>query len=252
MATAREALRHHHEELAGKMAGYVEALTGGATAADPEPFIRFLRDELLPHAAGEDRYLYPAVEPLLKAHGSATATMQVDHRAIGGYVQALEQAAARLRGAGGAGRAEVARDVTRLAWQLKALFDVHLQKEEQIYMPLLTRYTTEAEQQRIIRQMHEMPAGDHDAAGGSAPDGAGRATPNGDADLDVRTLVPARRHAVIFKTFVALAPGRAFVLVNDHDPKPLFYQFQAEQAGKFTWTYLEQGPEVWRVRIGRA
>jgi uncharacterized protein (DUF2249 family) len=43
-----------------------------------------------------------------------------------------------------------------------------------------------------------------------------------------------------------------FVLVNDHDSKPLYYQFAAEHEGQFSWGYLEQGPEVWRVRIGRA
>jgi uncharacterized protein (DUF2249 family) len=69
--------------------------------------------------------------------------------------------------------------------------------------------------------------------------------------LDVRTLAPKDRHSSIFKTYEALQPGQSFVLVNDHDPKPLYYQFQFEQTGKFTWDYLEQGPEVWRVRIGR-
>lgn len=39
------------------------------------------------------------------------------------------------------------------------------------------------------------------------------------------------------------------VLVNDHDPLPLYYQFSCEQQGHFHWEYLEQGPEVWRVRI---
>ena len=43
----------------------------------------------------------------------------------------------------------------------------------------------------------------------------------------------------------------AFVLVNDHDPKPLYYQFAAEYPDAFTWDYLETGPEVWQVRIGR-
>ncbi|MGW5686669.1 DUF2249 domain-containing protein [Nonomuraea sp. NPDC003754] len=47
------------------------------------------------------------------------------------------------------------------------------------------------------------------------------------------------------------AGGTAFVLVNDHDPKPLYYQFAAEHPGAFTWEYLEAGPEVWKVRIGR-
>jgi len=48
-----------------------------------------------------------------------------------------------------------------------------------------------------------------------------------------------------------LGVGAGFVLVNDHDPKPLRYQFEAEHADDFTWDYLEQGPEVWRVRIGK-
>ena len=42
------------------------------------------------------------------------------------------------------------------------------------------------------------------------------------------------------------------MLVNDHDPKPLRYQFEAEHAGQFTWDYLGAGPDVGRVRIGRA
>lgn len=69
--------------------------------------------------------------------------------------------------------------------------------------------------------------------------------------LDIRPLPPAKRHPLIFERFEGLAPGESFVLVNDHDPKPLYYQFQAERTGQFTWEYLEQGPEAWRVRIGR-
>ncbi len=71
------------------------------------------------------------------------------------------------------------------------------------------------------------------------------------ATLDVRALPPARRHSLIFDTYAALPPDGAFILVNDHDPKPLYYQFQAERPGEVSWQYLEQGPEVWRVRIGR-
>jgi len=72
-----------------------------------------------------------------------------------------------------------------------------------------------------------------------------------DPRLDVRTEVPARRHTLILETYHALTPGAGFELVNDHDPKPLFYQFDAEYKDQFTWDYLEEGPEVWRVRIGR-
>lgn len=69
--------------------------------------------------------------------------------------------------------------------------------------------------------------------------------------VDVRTLVPAQRHAKIFQLVNALAPGAAFILVNDHDPKPLYYQLEAEYPGQFSWTYVEQGPQVWRVKIGK-
>ncbi|MFI1954426.1 DUF2249 domain-containing protein [Streptomyces xinghaiensis] len=72
-----------------------------------------------------------------------------------------------------------------------------------------------------------------------------------DKQLDVRSEAPARRHALIFENYTALGTGEGFVLVNDHDPKPLYYQFDAEHKGDFTWDYLEQGPETWRVRIGR-
>jgi len=69
--------------------------------------------------------------------------------------------------------------------------------------------------------------------------------------LDVRVIPPREKHPTIFSTFASLAPGEAFVLVNDHDPRPLRYQFEFEHTGKFGWEYLEQGPAVWRVQISR-
>jgi uncharacterized protein (DUF2249 family) len=69
--------------------------------------------------------------------------------------------------------------------------------------------------------------------------------------LDVRQVAPRERHPLIFQTFDALAPSESFLLVNDHDPKPLYYQLEAEYPSQFSWTYLERGPEVWRVEIGK-
>lgn len=70
-------------------------------------------------------------------------------------------------------------------------------------------------------------------------------------EVDVRSLVPAQRHATIFKLVGELSPGSSFVLVNDHDPKPLYYQLEAEYPKQFSWTYLQQGPEAWQVEIGK-
>jgi uncharacterized protein (DUF2249 family) len=61
--------------------------------------------------------------------------------------------------------------------------------------------------------------------------------------------MPRERHPKIFSTFEALAPGETLRLVNDHDPKPLRYQLMAEHPGEAGWEYLEEGPEVWQVRI---
>ena len=69
--------------------------------------------------------------------------------------------------------------------------------------------------------------------------------------LDVRQIAPRIRHTQIFETFDALPPGEAFILVNDHAPRPLYYEFLHERPDQFTWDYLEEGPEVWRVKIGR-
>ncbi len=70
-------------------------------------------------------------------------------------------------------------------------------------------------------------------------------------EIDVRTIHPRERHPLLFRTFDELEAGQAFELINDHDPKPLFYQFQMERPGTVAWEYLEQGPDTWRVRIGK-
>jgi uncharacterized protein (DUF2249 family) len=67
--------------------------------------------------------------------------------------------------------------------------------------------------------------------------------------LDVREITPRERHPLIFSTVDGLQPGTSMKLVNDHDPKPLYYQLMAERPGQIDWTYLEEGPETWQVRI---
>lgn len=70
-------------------------------------------------------------------------------------------------------------------------------------------------------------------------------------EIDVRTLAPEQRHARIFQLLDGLMPGNALVLINDHDPQLLYYQLEAEYPNQFSWTYLDRGPDLWRVKIGR-
>lgn len=69
--------------------------------------------------------------------------------------------------------------------------------------------------------------------------------------LDVRTIAPRERHPLIFRHLGELQTSDTLELTNDHDPKPLYYQIMAEFPNQFDWEYLEEGPEVWRVRITR-
>jgi len=70
-------------------------------------------------------------------------------------------------------------------------------------------------------------------------------------EIDMRQVLPRDRHPLIFKTFDRLASGDACLLINDHDPKPLFYQFQAERSGQFDWSPQEEGPDRWVIKISR-
>lgn len=46
--------------------------------------------------------------------------------------------------------------------------------------------------------------------------------------IDVREIPPAKRHPTIHDAFAELDAGESLELINDHDPQPLFYEFQAE------------------------
>jgi uncharacterized protein (DUF2249 family) len=230
------AIKGHHRELMPQISEGTESLAKG-DVAQLAVFVQFLKSDLLPHAGGEEAHLYPAIDPLVRDHGRATATMSVDHEFISGYVQELEQAGNEWQRAAAADQPELARRVARLAIGLEALMKVHLEKEERVYLPLFERYLPASDQQRILDGMHEA----YDV----------QAEPAVEKILDVRRVMPAQRHGLIFETFDQLRLGESFILVNDHEPKPLYYQFAAELTGQFEWNPLQSGPTEWRVKIGR-
>jgi len=210
MTLTSEEIRQHHRALAAHLAALVPE---DGPPADPSALVRFLREELLPHAEEEERVLYDRIEPLVPT-GQATRTMRLDHEAIARMADELAALADALAAATPEERSALAHRFSRRAIELAAIVRLHLEKEERAYLPLYEQ----------LAQVRE---------------------------LDVRSVPPPQRHPLIFETFASLEPGQSFVLVNDHDPKPLFYQFQAERPGTFSWEYLERGPDVWRVRIGK-
>ncbi|HEY7263078.1 MAG TPA: DUF2249 domain-containing protein [Trebonia sp.] len=218
---AYEAMLAHHAQLGEELARRADAVSAAVAAGRPygagvAGLIAYLAEEVLPHATAEEKSIYPA------------AAARADMAAMVGEMIAehimLSALSARLAAvtdpASAAGQAQ----------QVATLFAAHAAKENDVLLPTLLDDKS-VDLAALLEQMH--------------------AGIEQDSVLDVRELAPARRHEAIFAAYHDLAPGAGFLLVNDHDPKPLRYQFEAEHAGQFSWDYLESGPEVWRVRIGR-
>ncbi|MFC0241733.1 DUF2249 domain-containing protein [Rhodopseudomonas telluris] len=78
------------------------------------------------------------------------------------------------------------------------------------------------------------------------------AATTGERILDVRQIPHQQRHEIIPRLFDNLQPGQGMQIVVDHDPRPLKYFFEAVHGDDCQWTYLEEGPELWRVQLRRA
>ena len=70
--------------------------------------------------------------------------------------------------------------------------------------------------------------------------------------LDVRGVAPKDRLATILGAYDALATGQILELTVDHDPKCMYYTLRAMHGEEsFSFCYLEEGPEVWCVEVGK-
>lgn len=70
-------------------------------------------------------------------------------------------------------------------------------------------------------------------------------------EFDCRTCGPGDCGTDFLRRFDALRPLQAFVLTAGQDPTPLLARLQAERAGLFEWSPLEEGPSGWRIEVAR-
>lgn len=70
-----------------------------------------------------------------------------------------------------------------------------------------------------------------------------------DKVMDVRPIPCSIKHELIIRTWLELPVGEHFILLNDHDPVPLRYQFAAQWPDTFSWEHLVKGPREFRVKI---
>jgi uncharacterized protein (DUF2249 family) len=80
---------------------------------------------------------------------------------------------------------------------------------------------------------------------------AGSAAPAASPELDLRQVPGPDQHPLVFARFDALGIGESFELVNDHNPIPLHRQMEGLRPGQAAWSYLEQGPKAFRIRVRR-
>ena len=229
---ALAAVLNHHAELRGGLSERVSDLyeavrTRAAHYRQLAALREFVDSSLLPHAAAEEATLYPAAAtaaPLL------VEAMRAEHRALADRAHALAGARRPV-------------EALAVAEGLAAVFDVHVDKENELLLPLLTR-TAGVSLAGLLRAMHDQldePRNLEHAGDGGTPD-----------ELDVRALPHGGgRHEAVFGRLDSLRPGERLVIVNDHDPRPLRFQLDAARPDAFAWEYLQAGPQVWRVAITR-
>lgn len=256
-----DAIRAHHAQLAEQLRVRTDAVFAAAQAdecsRERDDLHRWYQTELMPHVVAEEQALYSPASKLA-ATRLLISGMLAEHR----Y---LEKQVAELA----ATRQPVA--VASIAAAARAVFTVHLGKENDLLLPALDEAGLDLH--AILDGMHEiLGRPQHNHAVDSADEGgcgcggthgadepaaaapaqvATTATVPGNIELDVRTLPHGQRHEIIFSKLDALHPRQALVIVNDHDPKPLRYQTAALWPDRFDWSYLSAGPEVWRVAITR-
>ena len=205
--------------------------------------LAWLRADLLPHAASEEKTLYPAAAQIAEARLLVEA-MLAEHLLIHRLVADLEAAADPVEAAA-------------VARALETLFGSHLAKENDQLIPTLVA-SPDYSVAEMLSGMHELLGGD-DAQVVDAPPAEASAhqcacgghDEAGLPELDVRTIPHAIRHATIFGALEGLRPGTGLLLVADHNPLPLLAQLEQRAPGGFSVDYRESGPEVWRLELGR-
>jgi uncharacterized protein (DUF2249 family) len=246
------AVEAHHAEMEGALTALVGRLTTAAVAARPDAdaardeLVVWCRRELLPHAQAEEDAMYPAGLDRDETRLLVQA-MAAEHEVIGGLVDQLADAPDPVRAAAAA---------TALA----TLFGAHLRKENELLLPRLAA-APDVSVAALLDGMHELlgpaehapPVAEEGATAstGGHRCGCGGADESDDPELDARSIPHAIRHATVFGALDAVAPGQALVLVAPHDPLPLLGQVEQRAPGAFAVSYLEEGPEAWRVRFAR-
>ncbi|GAA0446668.1 hypothetical protein Aca07nite_57140 [Actinoplanes capillaceus] len=249
-ARAAQAVVTHHRQLAAALTGHVTDLVTAAEMGGlrqvwhhRDALLGWLHTELLPHAYAEENALYPAAAA--RPEGRLLVDGMLDeHRTIAALVAELEETSAPVAAAAAA-RA------------LQAVFSTHLAKENDLVVPLLVA-AGDVSLADLLDGMHDLiggggqeGCGGHCGCGGDAPSEGEPAVLSIDPRLDVRDLPHGQRHARVLAAIDALPADGALVLVAPHAPMPLLAEIDARYHGQMAAEWLQNGPDVWQIRLQR-
>ena len=242
---ALDELRAHHRRLAarlGDLAGAViEAAADGDASTECVALFSWYRSDVLPHFKAEEAAVYVRGR---EREGTALLVQGLldDHARMRSLFADLYAVTDPAEAAAAAGA-------------VRAAFEGHLAKEDDLLLPALQRAGVPLAE--ILDAKPELAGGARrePEAVAKVPEPVGRGAAidpiSGTEELDVRALSHQARHGIILGKMQALTEAGTLVLINDHDPLPLRYQADAMWPDQFEWTYVDEGPEQWRVEITR-
>ena len=160
MPRKTERIRNHHKGIVKNLKAIVrraDALTSRPGAAIRNALkgdIEFLRNDLTPHAEGEEKGLYPAADKLIRKYGKPTATMSREHVHLKKEIDTYCRLAARIAAAKGPVPASTRTAFLKSTVRLEFLLSVHLEEEEEDLLPYFDKYLSQKEVNAVIEKMH--------------------------------------------------------------------------------------------------
>lgn len=203
-------------------------------------FVEFATTDILMRSRAEEATIYRAAitSPATRA---LVEGLVAEHRVLESLIQEVRESSSPVR-------------ATAAARAFVALVTVHHEKDAEILAPALAAATDvdfAQELKNLAQKQEELtsPSGGGGGCGGNC--GCGKQDSAPEPELDATTIPHAIRHATIFGALNSLKSGGSLVLSADHAPVPLIKQLEERSPGEFTTAWVEEGPEVWKLRFTR-
>ena len=226
------------------LSALVERLRGRGSFADAREEVQLLPAivrtllEAESHHRREERVIFPHLEK----HGiqEPAAIMRADHAEFRGCKLRLALLAEAAHQSAEPVFTGWRREVVELGEHLNRELASHILKEDNVLYQLALQAFDREEWEQVKRECNRI---------GYCCFTPPEVRQANAVRLDMRSVPLLQRQGKIMEAWKALPSGGVLRLVNDREPKPLHFLFQATQRGRFEWNYERQGPSEWIAAI---